>query len=134
MEQNKTAIQREDTSGLRGFKLIKAYMAALFKMDKSIGKTLSLMGKNLVDLEIDLTTRQNLFLLGVAVILNIVTLVILPHVLEGTIFDAHKISESPINFCGSLLYLSMVLPAWIFLGSFLFSPIRLLSKAYHSRF
>lgn len=132
MEQTENQI--EDTSGLRGFKLIKAYMAALFRMDKSNRNILAQMGNNLVNPEIALTTRQSLFLMGVAVILNIVTLVILPHVLKGTIFDAHKISESPINFCGSFLYLSMVLPAWIFLGSFLFSPIRWLSKAYHSRF
>lgn len=130
MEQNTTAIQREDTSGLRGFKLIKAYLAALFKTDKSFVKTLSQWGQNLAHPEIDLTTRQRRFLIEVSVLLNILTLFVLPHVLEGTIFDAHKSNESLINLCGYLLYsLFLLLPAWLFLGSFLFAPIGSLSKS-----
>lgn len=68
MEQNTTEIQIEDTSGLRGFKLIKRYLARTYGIGPDARQ--NLFGK---PEEMALTKQQSLFLWGIGILSYIVT-------------------------------------------------------------
>jgi hypothetical protein len=114
MEQNTTENQIEDTSGLRGLKLIKTYLSKLLRNDP----------------EMELTTFQRRFLIGISFIMMLVTFVLVPFLLKSYGSEAlpsGEVDDPTIIFeacLGLFVYLfALFIPSCIFYGSLVLHPL-----------
>lgn len=114
MEQNTMENQIEDTSGLRGFKLIKTYFAKILRNDP----------------EMNLTTYQRRFLIVFSLIMMLVTFRLVPFLLESYgsgVLPSGDSDDPTIIFEGCLgifVYLfALFIPTLIYFGGLVLGPM-----------